>query len=47
MSDEKPTIKMVKIANLLAEFIRLEHRFGVYRDIVDDADTSMSRSVLY
>ena len=47
MSDEKPTVKMVKMANLLAVFIRLEHRFEAYGDIIDYADTSMSRSVLY
>ena len=47
MSDEKPTVKMVKMANLLAVFIRLEHRFEAYADIIDYADTSMKRSVLY
>jgi len=47
MSNEKPTSKMVKMANLLAVFIRLEHRFEVYGDIIDYADTSMTRSVLY
>ena len=46
MSDEKPTVKMVKMTNLLALFIRLEHRFEVYDDIIDYADTSMTRSVL-
>ena len=46
MSDEKPTVKMVKMANLLAGFIRLEQRFVVYGDL-NYADTSMSRSVLY
>jgi hypothetical protein len=47
MSDEKPTVKMVKMANLLAEFIRLEQRFEVYHDISDYADTSMKGSLLY
>ena len=47
MIDEKTTVKMVKMANILAQFIRIEQRFEVYRDIMDYADISMSRSVLY
>ena len=47
MIDEKSTVKMVKMANILAEFIRIEQRFEVYCDIMDYADISMSSSVLY
>ena len=47
MSDETPTSKMVKMANILAEFIRLEQRFEVYHDISDYADNSMKGSLLY